>query len=119
MDSHCKELELNAELVVCLNKAKAIKAIKEAEVCHTATIKEANVCHTVAIKKAEVHHAVAIKEAKVFHTTAIKEVKVCCITTACVLQKTCRENMLMLEHEVKAEEGWDHQAIMKASGTVL
>ena len=31
MDSHCKELELNAELVMHLNEAQAIKAIKEAE----------------------------------------------------------------------------------------
>ena len=37
MDSCCKELELNAELVMHLNKGQAIEAIKEAEVCHATT----------------------------------------------------------------------------------
>ena len=32
-----RELELNAELVVCLNDAQATEAIKEAEVHHTIT----------------------------------------------------------------------------------
>ena len=44
MDSCCKELELNAELVAYLNKAQAVEAIKEAEVHHTATMKEAKMC---------------------------------------------------------------------------
>ena len=34
MDFQCRELELNAELVECLNDAQATEAIKEAEVCH-------------------------------------------------------------------------------------
>ena len=37
MDSHHKGLELNAEIMMCLNEAQAIKAIKEAEVCHATT----------------------------------------------------------------------------------
>ena len=48
MDSYCKELELNAELVAQLNEAQAIEAIKEAEVCCIATIKEAKVHHATA-----------------------------------------------------------------------
>ena len=35
MDSCCKELELTAELAMCLNEAQAIEAIKEAELHHT------------------------------------------------------------------------------------
>ena len=35
MDSHHKELDLNTELTMHLNKAQVIKAIKEAEVHHT------------------------------------------------------------------------------------
>ena len=36
--------------------------------------------------------------------------------TACVLQQTHRESVLMLEHKDKAEEGQDCQAFMKAFG---
>ena len=85
-DSCCKELELNAELVVHLNEAQAVKAIKEADVHHAATIKEA-----------EVHHT----------------------TTVCALQQTHREYMLMLECQVKAEEGWDCQDFVEVFGVAL
>ena len=45
MDSCHRELELNIELMACLNEAQAIKAIKEAEVHHATAIKEAKVHH--------------------------------------------------------------------------
>ena len=51
-DSHCRGLELNTELTVCMNEAKAIEAIKEAEVSHAVNIKGAKVCHTTTIKEA-------------------------------------------------------------------
>ena len=35
MDSQCKELELNAELKVCLIEAQDVKTIKEASVPHS------------------------------------------------------------------------------------
>ena len=47
---------------------------------------------------------------------AIKEAEVCHTTTACILQQIHRENMLKLEHEVKAEERWDCQVFMEALG---
>ena len=43
MDPHHRGLELNTEIMVHMNEAQAIEAIKEAEVNHTAKIKEAKV----------------------------------------------------------------------------
>ena len=37
LDSHCKELELNTELMMYLNDTQAIKALKEARVHHATT----------------------------------------------------------------------------------
>ena len=37
MGFQCRELELNPELIACLNDAQATKAIREAEVCHKNT----------------------------------------------------------------------------------
>ena len=90
MDSHHRELELNAILAVHMNEAQAVRAIKEAEVCHTSVIKEA-----------EVHCTTMIKEAEVHHTTTIKEAKVCCATTACILHQTHKESVLALEQEIR------------------
>ena len=103
-------------------RPKLLEAIKEAEVCHMATIKEADVCHTVTIKEAEVHnhHAQLSSKRLRYATQPIKEAKVYCTTTACVLQQTHRENVLMLEcMGAKVEEGWDCQAFMEASGSGL
>ena len=97
MDSHCWELELNTKLAVCMNEAKATKAIKEAEVSHAAEIKEAELHCIIRIKEAEVH----------------------CTTNSCVLQQTQRESMLALEHEVIAEEGWDCHTFVEASIAAL
>ena len=69
IDSHHKELELNAKLTMCMNEAQAAEAIKGAEVSHAAKVKEAEVCHATMIKEAEVCHATTIKEAKLHHTT--------------------------------------------------
>ena len=85
IDSNHKELKLNTEVPACLNEAQAIKAIKEAEVCHTAAIKEA-----------EVHHA----------------------TSACIIQQTYQENVVMLEHKVKVEGG-ECQAFVETLGVDL
>ena len=60
-----------------------------------------------------------MKEAKVCHTDAIKEAELCCTTAACILQQTYWENVLTLEHEAKAEEGWDCQAFIEAFGVAL
>ena len=97
MDSHCRELELNTELTMHMNKAQATEAIKEAEVCHAAAIKEA-----------KLHHTTRIKEAEVWHTT-----------NSCVLQQTHKESMLALEHKAIAEEGWDCCAFVEASVVAL
>ena len=74
-DFHHKELDLNVELVVCLNDAQAAEAIKQAVV----------------------HHA----------------------TTDYVFQQAHRDRVLVLEHDAKAEEGWDHQAFMEAFGVAI
>ena len=97
MDSSHRELELNAELTMCMNDAQGIEAIKEAE-AH----------YTTMIKKAELHL-----------TNTIKEVKVCHTTNARVLQQTYRESMLALECEMTAEKGWDCQALVEAFGAAF
>ena len=56
MDSHHRELELNAELAMHMNEAQAAEAIKEAKVSHAAETKEAKLCHTTRIKEAEACH---------------------------------------------------------------
>ena len=61
----------------------------------------------------------AIKEAEVHHTAIIKQANVCHATTACDLQQFHRESVLMLECQVRTEEGWDHQAFMEVSGVAL
>ena len=91
MDSHSKELELNAKLTMGMNEAQATEAIKEAEASHAAKI----------------------KEAKLHCTTRIKEAKACHTTNSFVLQQTYRESMLALEHEPIAE-GQDHSAFVEA-----
>ena len=48
MDSHCRELDLNAKLAMHMNEAQATEAIKEAEVSHAAEVKEDEVHHTTA-----------------------------------------------------------------------
>ena len=93
---------------MCMNEAQATEAIKEAEVNHVAEVKEAEVCHTTMIKEAKLHHTTRIKEAKVHHTIH-----------SCVLQQTQQENMLALEHEAIAEEGWDCWVFMVASAVAL
>ena len=75
MDFCCRVLELNAELVACLNDAQFAEAIKEAEVCHASTV--------------------------------------------CTLQQAHRDSVLMLECEVKAEEGQNFQTFMEAFGVVM
>ena len=108
MESHCRELELDAKLAGCMNEAQATEAIKVAEVSHAAWIKEAKVCHTT-----------TIKEAKLCHTTRIKEAEVCHTTNSSVLQQTHRESMLPLECEANAEEGWGDGAFMEVSTAAL
>ena len=44
MDSHHRELELNAKLAMHMNKVQAAEAIKEAKVSHMAEVKEAELC---------------------------------------------------------------------------
>ena len=44
MDSHQRDLALNANTARCVNEAWATEALKEAEVHYAATIKEAEVC---------------------------------------------------------------------------
>ena len=75
MDFQCKELELNAELVACLNNVQAAEAIKEAEV----------------------------------H----------CKNMVCALQQAHQDNALVLEHEAKATEVWDHKAFAEAFGAAM
>ena len=103
MDSHHRELELNAKLAMCMNEVQAT----ETEVSHAAEVKEA-----------EVHHATTIKEAKLHHTTRIKEAKLHHTTNSCVLQQTHRESMLAIECEVVAE-GQDYWASVEASTVAL
>ena len=64
IDSHCRELELNAKLAVCMNEAQAVKAIKETEVVHASATKEAKVHHAAMTKEAKVHHAAMIRRLK-------------------------------------------------------
>ena len=52
---------------------------------------------TKAIEQAEVHHA----------------------TAACAFQQAHRDSVLALEHKMKAEEGWDHQAFVEAFGATV
>ena len=59
------------------------------------------------------------KEAEIYCSAAIKEVEANCAIHACTLQQSHKESMLDLEHEVIAEEGWDHWAFVKACGAVL
>ena len=47
-------------------------------------------------------------------TKAVKETEVHHATAACALQQAHRDSVLMLEHEVKVEEGWDCQAFVEA-----
>ena len=61
----------------------------------------------------------AIKEAEVHHAATSKEAEVRFVTATYVLQQTHRENMLMLEHDVKAEEGQDCQAFVEAFRVAL
>ena len=93
MDSCWRELALNANIAMCQNEAQATEAIKEAEM------------HW---KEAEVHCAAMIKEGEPH--SAIH---------ACTLEKSHKENMLELEHEVIAEEGQDCWAFEEACGAVL
>ena len=108
MDSCHKVLELNAELMAHMNEAQVIEAIKDAEVHHTTAIKEAEVCIATTIKEAEAHHAAMIKEPEV-----------CQGISACVLEQTHRESVLMLEQEARVGEGWDHQAFAEAFGVAI
>ena len=113
MDSHHREMELNAKLIIHMNVAQAIKAIRrlsrgdqggwggphnwDAKVCHATTIKDSKLHCTTRIKEAEVHHT----------------------TTSCVLQQFIRESMLALEGEGTAEEGQDCQPFVEASRVAL
>ena len=45
---------------------------------------------------------------------AIKEADAHLTTIACALQQAHRDSVLVLEHEVKVDEGWDHQAFVEA-----
>ena len=81
--------------------------------------KELELNTELAVQLNEAQAVEAIKEAEVCHAATIKDAQVHCATTACVLQQTHRENMLMLEHKAKAEEGWDCQAFMEAFGVAL
>ena len=115
MDSPHTELELNAELTMCMNEAQATKAVKKAEVSHATKIKEAELHHTAEIKEAEVCHTATIKEVKLCHTTRIKVAEACHTTDSCVLQQTHRESRLTLKHEAIAEKGWDCLTFVEAS----
>ena len=79
------------------NDAQATEAIKEVEVYCVAAVKEAETCHVTVIKEAEAHQAIH----------------------ACTLEKSHRESMLELEHEVIAEEGQDCQVFLEPCGAVL
>ena len=85
MDSHQRDLVLNANIARCINEVQATEAIKEVEVCCAATIKEVEGCWAI---------------------------------HACALEKSHKESMLELEHEVIAKEGWDYQAFLEACGPV-
>ena len=38
---------------------------------------------------------------------------------ACALQQAHRDSVLVLEHQTKAEERWDHQAFVEAFGVAI
>ena len=73
----------------------------------------------IAMCQNEVQATEAIKEVEVYCAAAIKEVEACQVIHACTLEKSHKESMLELEHELIAEEGWDHQAFLEACGPVL
>ena len=59
-DLCCKELDLNAELVACLNETQAAEAIKQA----TMAIKQAEVCHTTTactLQQAHIDSVIVLK----------------------------------------------------------
>ena len=99
MDSHCRELELNAKLAMHMNEVQATKAIKEAEMQPHSQDQRGWVAPC---------------------TTRIKEAEVCCTTNSCVLQQTHGESMLALKQcKAIAEEGWDCCAFVEASVVAL
>ena len=54
MDSHQRNLALNANIARCKNEAWATEALKGAEVCYAAMIKDAEACqvtHACALEK--------------------------------------------------------------------
>ena len=97
MDSHQRDLVLNANIARHKNEAQATEAIKEVEACCVAAVEEA-----------DTHHAAAIKEAEA-----------CQAIHACTLEKSHKESMLELEHEAIAEEGQDCWAFLEAYRAVL
>ena len=104
MDSHQRELAVNADITMHQNEAQATKAIKEAEMYQ----KHAEVCCSATIKEAEAHCSAAIKETESHHAIH-----------TCALEKSHKESMLELEHEVLVDEGQDHWSFMEACRAVL
>ena len=47
MDSHGRDLALNANIARCKNEVWATEALKEVEVCYAAVIKEADACQVI------------------------------------------------------------------------
>ena len=79
---------------------------------HRATI---DFCHRELDLNVEL--AVCLNDAQA--AEAIKEAKVCHATTACALQQAHRDSVLVLKCKVKAEEGQNCQAFMKACGAAI
>ena len=65
------------------------------------------------------HKNEALKEVEVCYAAMIKEGEACWVIPACTLEKSHKESMLELEHEVIAEEGWDCQVFFEVCGAVL
>ena len=73
----------------------------------------------IAMHQNEAQATETIKEAEVHCAAAIKEVEAHWAIHACTLEKSHKESMLELEHEVIAKEGWEHWAFLEACGAVL
>ena len=101
------------------NKAKTIKAIKEAKAHCGAAIREAEACHTTLVREVEDNCATIVVEAEVCCTADIRKAESHCIEKAHSIQQLQAENMQHLKMDTIEEEGRDHLSFLATCGAAL